>query len=87
MVRNLRKNKKMPIAFYLSHGAVASGLLKQIISDAIEKLIAIGMNIKAIVCDQSSTNCRLFTLLGIEQDHILKFKEKEYLLFMIHLIC
>lgn len=54
------------IFFALFIGSVSSDFLKIIIDNLIEKLTAVTVNIKVIICDQISSNCRLFRMLGID---------------------
>lgn len=42
--------------------------MKIITDSLIEKLTAAGVNIKVLICDQASSNCGLFRMLGIEEE-------------------
>ena len=65
MLRSLRKKIKLPIGYYFSHGSIKSELLKKILVEAIKSVHDVGIRIRAIICDQSGSNCGLFSLLNI----------------------
>lgn len=48
---------------------MSSDYLILILEDLIDKLYKSNIFIKAIICDQNSTNCRLFKLLGITSEN------------------
>jgi len=39
--------------------------LKELVSTAIEKLTAIGLHVRVVLCDQGATNQQMFKMFGI----------------------
>lgn len=59
--------------------------LLEIVTSTIDKLSEVGIEIKAIICDQGSSNCKLFSLLQITCDKpFLKEITIVYIGFLIH---
>ncbi|XP_044757466.1 uncharacterized protein LOC123315702 isoform X2 [Coccinella septempunctata] len=56
MIRGIKKNFKIPVAYYFVKDTVKSTDLKNLIILVIEKLQMVGIKICATVCDQGSTN-------------------------------
>lgn len=56
LIRGLYCKWKLPVSYYLSHSGVTAQNLAAIIDSVISTLFNNGLIIKAIVCDQSSTN-------------------------------
>ncbi|XP_035231151.1 uncharacterized protein LOC118203018 [Stegodyphus dumicola] len=66
MLRSLTSKKKVPLGFYFSSHAMNAERLRDIVMEALSKLSSANATVKALVCDQSGSNCRLFGLLGTE---------------------
>lgn len=64
MIRNIYGKKKMLVDLYFCSNTVSSTLLKELVEDALLNPFDSGINICAIVCDQASSNVRLFSLIG-----------------------
>ncbi|KAL4126560.1 hypothetical protein QTP88_010781 [Uroleucon formosanum] len=64
MVRGLYSNWKLPLAYFLSGSSMSSSILKDLITDLIEKCTELGFNIVALVCDQGSNNYSAIKHLG-----------------------
>ncbi|KAL4119564.1 hypothetical protein QTP88_012369 [Uroleucon formosanum] len=64
MVRGLYNNWKLPLAYFLSGSSMSSLILKDLITDEIEKCTELGFNIVALVCDQGSNNYSALKHLG-----------------------
>ena len=56
LVRGLKNKWKQPVGYFLSSGPVSASMLRSLTRNCIEKLQSIGLNVKAIVCDQGSNN-------------------------------
>lgn len=54
---------KQPIAYFLSSGPMTSSTMKNILLNGIEKLKAVGLTVKLVICDQGSNNQSLFVEL------------------------
>lgn len=67
MVRGIKKNYKMPVAFFFTKDTIKTSALKDLIIDAIKQLQGIGLSIVATVCDQGATNRAAITALTREQ--------------------
>lgn len=63
MIRGLKRNFKMPVAFYFINATVKANILKQLIVELIIKLQEIGLIVVATVCDQGPTNRSAIKLL------------------------
>ncbi|VEN36818.1 unnamed protein product [Callosobruchus maculatus] len=66
MIRGIKTNYKMPVAFFFTKNSIATDKLKQIIIHIIEEIQSVGFNIVATVCDQGSTNRAAITALTKE---------------------
>ena len=69
MVRGLMGKWKQPLGYFLSRDATRAEKLEPLLKDCIQKLKDIGLHPKAVVCDQGSSNVRLYTTLGVTEDH------------------
>ena len=56
MVRGLKSKWKQPLCYFLSSGTISSDLLHKLTIRCIRKLFAIGLHVRATVCDQGSNN-------------------------------
>ncbi|XP_031333106.1 uncharacterized protein LOC116163356 [Photinus pyralis] len=74
MLRGLHSKWKLPIAYFLSHTGPNSKELTTLIQDAIIKIKSCGLQLKAIICDQATTNVSTFKQLLVS-------KEKPYFFF------
>ena len=52
MARGLTEIWKQTVAYFLSSGIINPSVLKQLLQLCIDKLIAIGLNIHLVICDQ-----------------------------------
>ncbi len=55
---------KQAIAFFFTHGTIATSKLSVLITECIAKLHAIGLFTRCIVCDQGPTNVAAIGVLG-----------------------
>lgn len=62
MARGVYSDWKIPIAYYFSESGVKASKLKEIVQTNLEHLVESGLEPVAIVCDQSTTNQRLYKL-------------------------
>ncbi|GFR96767.1 THAP domain-containing protein 9 [Elysia marginata] len=65
MVRGLMAKWKQPFGYFLNHSTIKSAILHRILMTAIEKLKSLDLTVKAVICDQGSTNCSVFRYLGL----------------------
>lgn len=68
MVRGLYKSWKMPVAYFLSHNNVKAENVILLVKAIINKLFDNGLLPKAIVCDQATTNQKVFKNLGVSNN-------------------
>lgn len=68
MVRCLFDKWKQPIGYFFSGNAMKGHVLKQIIEEGVKRLLHIGFDVRAIVCDQGSNNRSAFMSLGVTED-------------------
>lgn len=64
MVRGLNSKWKQAIAFVFTHNTVATSLLAVLVQQCIDKLEAVGLGVRCIVCDQGATNVAALKVLG-----------------------
>ena len=83
MARGLLVSWKQSLGYFLSSGAINGNLLKTLVSQCIEKLISIGLDVKAVVCDQGSNNRKVIESLGTTESRPSFYKEgrKVYLFY------
>lgn len=78
MVRGLLYSWKMPFSYYLSSGTVKNFNLMILIDLVLEALIEIGLHVRAITCDQGTSNQKVIECLGVsEEKPYFMFKEKK----------
>lgn len=65
MIRGLKARWKLPIAHFFSCGVTKSEALADIVKRTIRELVNVGLRVRAIVCDQGSTNRKAMFLLGV----------------------
>jgi len=65
MVKGLCAKWKQPIGYFVSHNATCAEKLLSLVSTALQKLSAVGLDVRVIVCDQGSTNQHMLRLLDV----------------------
>lgn len=68
MLRGLYSNWKVPLSFYFSENGVKHKEMTKIIKFHLIELSKIGLNPVSIICDQSTTNQKVFKELNVTQD-------------------
>lgn len=68
MLRGLYSNWKIPLSFYFSENGVKHKEITKIIQFHLLELSKIGLNPVSIICDQSTTNQKVFKDLNVTQD-------------------
>ena len=68
MVRGISTKWKQPFGYFLGHGSVTSAELSKIVREGVLKLDKIGLNVRALICDQSATNIASLRKLGFSLD-------------------
>ena len=76
MVRGITGNWKQPIGYFLSSGPVGHDRLHKLLLDCLDMLFSVGINVKAIVCDQGSNN------QSVVFSHLKLTEEKPFLNIM-----
>ena len=56
MVRGLHSKWKQPIGYFLSSGPISASMLKTLTRSCIEKVSSVGLDVRALICDQGSNN-------------------------------
>lgn len=69
MVRGLTGKWKQPLGYFLSKDCATADKLEILLKECLQKIKDIGLQPKAIVCDQGSSNVHLYKNLGITEDH------------------
>lgn len=89
LIRGLESNYKMPMAYFLSSTAVSGSTLSQLLRQCLSVSENCGLDIKAVVCDQATTNqslCKTFKV-SPEYPFFLVGEKKIYFIFdIVHLI-
>jgi hypothetical protein len=83
MIRGLVQKWKMPVAYYVVHKTVTAKIVCKLITNCIKSITTTGLQLKAIVCDQSSTNRKAAALLGVSKDKpfLMNNERKVYFLY------
>ena len=84
MVQGLLSKWKQPLAYFLTAGTVKSDCLQQLTRKCLDKLDEIGLQVKAIICDQGSNNRSfLQTLEGvsIKKPYLIHKNRKVYVVY------
>lgn len=66
-VRGMFLSWKFPFTYFLSQSATSGNILKDLILAVLKKLKEIGLNVKAVVCDQGTNNRNALKLLGVTE--------------------
>lgn len=69
MVRGLYYPWKMPVGYFISKNGLTAKQTKTLILEGVELLTRTGLQIKAVVCDQCTTNVSGYKALGITSDN------------------
>ncbi|KAB0803465.1 hypothetical protein PPYR_00435 [Photinus pyralis] len=83
IIRGLYSSWKLPLSYYCSANGVKAEKLKVILENILTALAEIGVHPVAFVCDQSTTNQKLFKLLNVlsSKPYIIINSNKYYALF------
>ena len=68
MVKGLKCKWKQAFGYFFACDTVRAEILESLLLEAVQKLFDIGILVKAIVCDQGSSNRSLFTRLNISPE-------------------
>ena len=68
MVRGLCQNWKQPLCYFLAKDGTRAPILKDLVVECIEKLSAIGLQVKVVIGDQGTHNQGMFKLFDITTD-------------------
>lgn len=89
MVRGIYSKWKLPLAYFVSSGAIKKDVLVQTITDSIKQIFKIGLNVRAVICDQGKNNQAALKTLGtsVEKTFIEFEGKKIFVIFdTLHLI-
>ena len=82
MVRGLLEPWKQAVGYFLSSGAISGALLKPLLSKCLDKVHEIGLDVRAVICDQGSNNRKAIYGLGVDEDHpFITYKDKKIHVF------
>ncbi|XP_049309268.1 uncharacterized protein LOC125777762 [Bactrocera dorsalis] len=83
MVKGLSSSWKYVFSYYISKGGLLTQNLSKILNKNIAALKSIGLNVKALVCDQGASNSSVFKSVGITEETPFYMHEgsKVYCLF------
>lgn len=68
MLRGLYFQWKLPIGYFVSEKGLSGSNSKETIQTCLSHLENVGLSVKAIICDQSTTNTRALKELGVSVD-------------------
>ena len=68
MVKGLVEKWKQPVGYEFSSGTLPVDTLQSLVCTCIEKLLAIGLYVKILICDQGSNNQSMIKKLGVTVD-------------------
>lgn len=89
MVRGIYSKWKLPFAYFISSGAIKKDVLVQTLTDSIKHIFEIGLNVRALICDQGKNNQAALRILGISTEKtFIQFEgRKIYVIFdALHLV-
>jgi len=69
MARWLYSNWKLPVAYFFSAFSMSHSVLNKLIISTVEKLLEVGLHLKAVVCDQSTNNQAAYKDLGMSKEN------------------
>lgn len=83
MVRGILAPWKQAIGYFLSSGPISGDMLHSLLLKCLGKLAALGLTVKAVVCDQGSNNRKAIERLGIteENTHFVFNGEKIFVVY------
>ena len=82
LVSGIAKKWIQPVAFLTGEGTVRTGPLLMSLKKLIIRLKACGLFVKALVCDQGSSNCVIARTLGVSPDRPFFITDKEKISFI-----
>lgn len=68
MVRGLIGKWKQPLGYFLLRDTTTADKLQPLLEECLQKVKAIGLQPKVVVCDQDSSNVQLYSNLGVTED-------------------
>ena len=83
MASELLEPWKQAVGYFLSSGPVSGRLLKSLISQCVDKLTEIGLDVKVIICDQGSNNRKAVENLGVTEERPYFFRQEKKI-FLIY---
>lgn len=83
MVRGLLHRWKIPVAYYVVDKSVKGEEIKTILLQCTSAILETGLRIRAVVCDQGSTNRKAASLLNVtkENPHFSCSEDKIYFIY------
>ena len=69
MVRGVIDNWKSIISYYVSENAISSTILSQLIKTNLDLAFSLGLEVRAVICDQGSNNRRALSNMGATIDN------------------
>lgn len=84
MIRGLYYQWKLPVAYFISETAIPGDQLSFIIEKAVEHLSAAGLSVKAVVCDQGTSNTKAFNDLGATTENPYFLDSKNEKVFTVY---
>lgn len=83
MIKGIRRKYKQPVAYYYCRGTTTTPNLVLCIKEIIEAVQTTGLKVRAIVCDQGSTNQAAINCLKEETKNIIQNTENSYMGFLV----
>ena len=79
MIRGLASNWKIVLSYFVSESAIESDKLFLLIKDNLDKCADLGLNIRAVVCDQGPNNRKAFNMLGLSIERPFFYHQDKYI--------
>lgn len=73
MARGLQSPWKQPLAYFLACNTTPAETLKNVVTDAVCKLSAIGLVVVCVICDQGATNQQMYQPSATVSGHMVYF--------------
>lgn len=84
MARGLYSNWKLPIAYFFSVSSMSHSVLNKLIISTVEKLLEVGLHVKAVVCDQGTNNEAVYKDLGTSKENLFFYINNKIKIYGIY---
>ena len=84
MARGLYSNWKLPVVYFFSASSMSQSVLNKLIISTVEKILEVGLHVKAVVCDQGTNNQAAYKDLGMSKENPFSFINNKIKIYGIY---